>query len=308
MNKSYDILGIGFAAIDDLVYVGAYPPADAKMPVRRRERQCGGLTMTALVAAARLGMRCAYGGVVGVDELSQFTARQFERAAIDTRWMARHPAAQVVYSTIIVDETNGGRTIFYDLAGAIGIQPDWPPEEAILAARVVVIDHLDGARAVRAIQLARAAGVAIVADTEYVSTPAYGEMMPYIDHLIIPAAFAMQYTGAPTPRAAAEALWTPARRLAAVTCGDAGVWWVDGDAPDVARHQPAFAVNPVDTTGCGDVFHGAYAAALVRGLPAAERMRYAAAAAALKATRPGAQTGVPNDDEVREMLRRESGV
>lgn len=302
MHQAYDILGIGFAAVDDLVYVGAYPPADAKMPVRRRERQCGGLTMTALVAAARLGARCAYGGVVGVDELSQFVARQFERAGIDTGWMARHPAAHVVYSTIIVDESNGGRTIFYDLAGTIGIQPDWPPEEAILAARVAVIDHLDSERAVRAIQLARAAGVAIVADTEYVSSPAYGEMMPAIDHLIVPAAFAMQYTGEATPRAAAAALWSPQRKVAAVTCGENGVWWIDGAAPDDVRFQPAFRVTAVDTTGCGDVFHGAYAAALARGMPPSERIRYAAAAAAIKATRPGAQTGIPSDDEVWRII------
>ncbi len=49
----FDILGFGAVAVDDLLYVDAYPPPDSKIRVRRRRRQCGGLTGTALVAAAR---------------------------------------------------------------------------------------------------------------------------------------------------------------------------------------------------------------------------------------------------------------
>ena len=57
-----------------------------------------------------------------------------------------------------------------------------------------------------------------------------------------------------------------------------------------------------DTTGCGDVFHGGYAAAFTRGLAAADRIRYAAAAAALKATKPGGQAGIPTRAEVETLL------
>ncbi len=58
-------------------------------------------------------------------------------------------------------------------------------------------------------------------------------------------------------------------------------------------HQPAFRVTVADTNGCGDVFHGAYAAALSEGMGMADRVRMAAAVAALKATRPGGQQGIP---------------
>ena len=50
----FDILGLGCVAVDDLIYVEAFPSADAKTPVLRTDRQCGGLTATALVAGARL--------------------------------------------------------------------------------------------------------------------------------------------------------------------------------------------------------------------------------------------------------------
>jgi len=67
-------------------------------------------------------------------------------------------------------------------------------------------------------------------------------------------------------------------------------------------YQPAYRVQVMDTTGCGDVFHGAYASALVRGLELPERIRFASAAAALKATQPGGQAGIPSRAAVEEFL------
>jgi sulfofructose kinase len=300
-----DILGVGSVAVDDLLAVAAYPPADAKARVLRRERQCGGLTGTALVAAARSGARCGYAGVVGTDELSDEIALQFQRVGVDTSWMAREPAARVIYSVIVVDEQHQTRTIFYDLAGAIGMKPLWPPAEVIQAARALYIDHLDAEMMLRAARIARAAGVAVIADFENVSSPLFAELLERVDHLILPADFATQLSGRADPREAAQALWSAGRELVAVTCGASGAWWVGRAAPDQPRHQPAFQVSVVDTTGCGDVFHGAYAAALTRGLPAEDRMCYAAAAAALKATKPGGQAGIPTRAEVEALLADE---
>jgi len=297
-----DILGVGSVAVDDLLYVVEYPAPDAKARVLRRERQCGGLTGTALVAAARSGARCGFAGVVGTDELSDVVARQFERVGVDTAWMARDPAARVIYSVIVVEQQRQLRTIFYDLEGTIGVLPSWPPAEAIESARALYIDHLDAEMVLRAARIARAASVAVIADFEYVSSPLFPELLDLVDHLILPIGFAAQLSGRGDPREAALALWGAGRALVAVTCGADGAWWIERGSPDQVRHQPAFDVPVQDTTGCGDVFHGAYAAALVRGLPAAARLRYAAAAAALKATRPGAQAGIPARDEVEAFL------
>jgi sugar/nucleoside kinase (ribokinase family) len=304
-----DILGVGSVAVDDLLYVAEYPAPDAKARVLRRERQCGGLTGTALVAAARSGARCGFAGVVGTDELSDVVARQFERVGVDTAWMARDPAARVIYSVIVVEQQRQLRTIFYDLEGTIGMVPSWPPAEAIESARALYIDHLDAEMSLRAARIARAANVAVIADFEYVSSPLFPELLAQVDHLILPAGFAAQLSGRSDPREAALALWSANRALVAVTCGADGAWWVERDGSPAARgshgqprHQPAFAVPVVDTTGCGDVFHGAYAAALVRGLPATARLRYAAAAAALKAARLGAQAGIPTRVDVETFL------
>src|SRR5258708_7612365 len=106
-----DVLGLGCVAVDDLLYVPSFPQPDAKIRVRRRERQCGGLTATALVAAARSGAKCAFAGVLGDDENSRFVLDCLQREGIDVSHVVRRPAARPIHSTIIVDESRLTRTI-----------------------------------------------------------------------------------------------------------------------------------------------------------------------------------------------------
>jgi sugar/nucleoside kinase (ribokinase family) len=157
------------------------------------------------------------------------------------------------------------------------------------------VDAFEAARGLRAARVAQDAAVPIVADLESNRHP---ELAGLADHLIVPREFG----GGAEPAELARALWSSTRQLVAVTDGANGCWYVAREHPGEARHQRAFPVDAVDTTGCGDVFHGAYAAALARGMPPAERIRLASAAAALKAARPGGQAGVPNRREVEALL------
>ena len=264
-----DVLGLGCIAVDELLYVNAYPAADSKMPVRRWERQCGGLTATALVAAARLGARAAYAGSLGQDELSRFALECLVREGVDMSHV-RPGDAQPIHSAVIVGGPSGSRTIFYCLESAAKVQPDWPPEEVIRAARVLFVDHGGVAGMIRAAQVARTAGVPVVADLEEDGDSRFSELLGLIDHLILSRSFAQRITGRPEPAAAVESLWTSGRhRAVVVTCGGEGCWYSAADAPAGTHHQRAFPVDAIDTTGCGDVFHGAYCAGLVRGLDTA---------------------------------------
>jgi sulfofructose kinase len=296
-----DILGLGGVAVDDLLFVDRYPPADAKTVVARRERHCGGLTATALVAAARLGAGCAYAGVLGTDALSDFAIQVMAREGIDLAHLRREANARPLYSTIIIDQVRLTRNVFVDLAGVVGAALDWPPPEVVQACRVLFVDSIGPAGMLRAARLARAAGIPIVGDIEATGqqlTPLIGE----VDHLILSWEFARKFTGAATPENAARALWGAQRQAVVITDGDDGCWTLAAEDAGQVVHQPAFRVAVVDTTGCGDVFHGAYAAGLVRGLAVGQRVQLAAAAAALKATRPGGQAGAPTLAEVEQFL------
>jgi sugar/nucleoside kinase (ribokinase family) len=291
----YDVLALGAVAVDDLFYIDSYPGPDEKTTILRRERRCGGMSAIAAIAASRLGCRSAYAGVLGRDELSEFGIEQMRREGVRLRHLARRDGVRPVHSIIMIDSKTGTRNIFSDLRGVLGAARDWPPAEVIRSARVLFVDWYSVPGMIRAARLARAAGLPVVADFEQDGVPGFATLLPLADHLIISQAFAAKLTGLSDPRRAVVRLWTGQQKLAAVTCGAKGCFYVTSDEPAVARYQPAFKVKAVDTTGCGDVFHGAYAAALARGMGAPDRIRFAAAAAALKATQTGgAQRGIPN--------------
>jgi len=306
LSPCWDVLGIGCTAVDDLLYVEAYPAPDTKVRLRRRERQGGGLTATALVAASRLGARCAFAGVLGDDEDSRFVIDTLSHEGIDVGPLVRRPSARPIHSTIIVDETHHTRTILYDLAGTVGADIEAPTAEVIRDARVLLIDHYGVEGMTRASRIAREAGVAVVADFERQDWPGFAGLLALVDHLIVARSFAERLTGAGTPEEAIERLWGSGRQLVAVTYGADGCWYRDASSPGGLIHQSAFVVPVRDTTGCGDVFHGAYASALARGMGADERIRFASAAAALKATRGGGQWGIPTREETERLLTKDS--
>lgn len=300
MTTRYDVLGLGVTAVDELLSVADYPPADSKVRVQRRERHCGGLTATALVAAARLGSRCAYAGILGDDEPSRFVLACLEAEGIDTSRVARRPEARPVHATIVVEESRQTRTIFFDPRGCEGPRVDWPPAEVIRSSRVLFVDHYGVEGVLRAIEIAHAAAIPVVADLESAEHPRFGELWAAVDHLIVSHGCAMQMAGTEDPAVAVSRLGSPQRRAVVVTCGAAGCWYAGPEGQP--QHQPAFAVAAIDTTGCGDVFHGAYASALARGLELADCIRLAAATAALKATRRGGQAGIPDLAAVEAFL------
>jgi len=306
MNPTFDILGLGCVAIDDLLYVDGYPPADSKVQVRRRERQCGGLTATALVAAARLGSKCAYAGTLGEDELSQFVLDRLAEEGIDVSSVKRIAGARPIHSVIIIDEKTRTRTVFYDLANVLGAQCDWPSEDMIRSTRVLFVDHFGVEGMIRAARLAKAAGIPVVADFESDQGPGFSELLDLVDHLIVAQEFAHKLTGESSPIFAAKKLWRGEDHSVVVTSGAEGCWFLGRCPWDLPTPWPAYSVPVVDTTGCGDVFHGAYAATLARGEAEVDVcVRYASAAAALKAKALGGQSGIPRLSEVEEFLKEQ---
>ncbi len=302
MFPTFDIIGFGALAVDDLLYVDHYPPAESKVRVHQRERHCGGQTGTALVAASRLGAACAYAGLLGDDTFSRCVAAGLRREGVDLAFAVKRPDAQPAHGTIIVDGRRSTRTIFACVAGALGPDETRPDARLIEAARTVLIDHHGTEGTLRICRIARAAGVPIIADLERDSGGHFGEIAALADHLIIPHRLAQQLAGVDEPGRAAERLWNASRRAVVVTCGDSGCWHV-GAAAQEAQRTPAFPVEVVDTTGCGDVFHGIYAAMLAWGLPLEARVTAAAAAAAMKARQPGGQAGCPNLEQLEAFLQ-----
>jgi sulfofructose kinase len=298
-GKAYDVLGLGAVAVDDLLYVDEYPLPDSKTPVRSWQRAGGGLAGTALVAAARLGQKAAYCGVLGEDDLSSFTLAELQKEGVNCTPVVRRASGRPFHSIIIVCQQPPGRSILFSGEGVTEPSPAEVPEALVASARVLFVDHTVPQAALRAARLARTHGIPVVADIERASFPQIEEFLAAVDHLIVGLEVARQLTGEKEAAACVQALEPKAHAAVVVTAGEAGCWYATpGEAPQLV---PALRVPVVDTTGCGDVFHGAYAACLSWGGAVPSAVQVATIAAGLKATQPGGRAGIPNRRTVEQF-------
>ncbi len=302
MSARWDVMGYGAVTVDDLIYVDQYPLPDMKVKVLEERRAGGGLVGTALVAAARFGAKTAWCGVLGDDDLSRFTLREFEREGVDCSAVLTRPEARPIHAIVIVDSSTGQRSILPAFSGVTWRQPDEITSDLVTACRILFIDHHACATNLRAMAYAHARGIPVVADIERDDDPLVASLLPGIDHLIVGEAFARRITGLQYPDEMARALARPDRACAVVTAGDRGCWYCERAGE--TRHFPAYTVPVVDTTGCGDVFHGVYAACIAAGYAVSNAIRMASAAAALKATQPGGRAGIPSRPQIDQFLQQ----
>lgn len=300
-ESKFDVLGVGCTAVDERLFLSQFPVADGKARILGRERSLGGLTATALVAAARVGARSAFAGRLGRDELSRFVEHALQQSGVSTSEVVHDAEARPGRSTILVDEQAGTRSVLSESLGPRGADETRPAAEIVRASRVLFVDGHGVVGSIRAARLALDAGRAVVADFERMHEGDFDTLLELVDHLIVPEAFATKLTGCADAEGAAASLLTPSRAAVVVTCGRRGGYYCDRRRSN-ARYE-AFRVETLDTTGCGDVFHGIYAAGLALGWDMTTRIQYAAAGAALKAAGRGGSDAIPTLARIEQFVR-----
>ena len=301
---SYDIVGFGVATLDLIMEVSSFPVAGGKKQLLSSEYHGGGLTATALVAASKLGAKTWYGGTLGDNE-SSIAVRKilsgFHVGFPETGCCL--PEAEPILAHVYVDRHTGERTILWSNLRTVPPVVNDKTIEVALASKCLFADQFYSETLLPLYRLAKEHHVPIVGDFEAVTDAHEEEALALIDHLIVPAKFAQAYTGSRNPaEAVGRLLRNPGHEVVVVTDGADGAWFADRANPQV-RHQTAYPVEVIDTTGCGDVFHGAYSAALVFGWDLETRIQTASAAAAIKATRRGGQAGAPTHQEVIAFVK-----
>ena len=293
MNQ-LDVAGVGCVSIDDFLYVDAFQ-TDDKGRIQARERQPGGNIATALVAAAVLGARVAFVGRLSDQEDGALVRADLAAHGVDLQFALPDLEARPIRATIVVFQ-HGDRFIAYDDATRIGLLPgdDVTP---LLQARTVLLDTYTLSPTITALG-SDVNRVLIVSDVE---AEVESASLKQVQHLVLPMAFARRLTGETEPAVIVSALWNDRRAAVVVTDGADGVWFRDATSAD-CKHQPSFDVPVLDTTGCGDVFHGAYAVALARELDTLERVRFAAAAGAICATGRGGRGRLPTEHDINELV------
>ncbi|MGZ5054817.1 MAG: carbohydrate kinase family protein, partial [Methylobacter sp.] len=116
-------------------------------------------------------------------------------------------------------------------------------------------------------------------------------LMSRVDYLVCSEKFANQYADNEHKALSQLAELAPA---VVITLGERGLIWQRGHEQGTV---PAYPITPIDTTGAGDAFHGAFAAGLAKGLEWQALLRYASAAGALCSMKMGARLGLPDQKE-----------
>lgn len=299
----WDVLGVGCNSVDYVYRLPVSPVANsptAKMRINSHAVSCGGQTATAMAACAALGLRTAYFGAVGSDENGRRVRAELARRGVDVSHVLTRECASR-FAVITVDETSGERIVLWDRDERLNLAADEIGPELIAAARLVHVDDEDQGAAIRAAQLARAAGVPATSDIDR-HTDRTDELVAAVSIPIFAEHLLPAITGEHDLERALRKLRRSHDGLLCVTLGERGAMLLAGDE---IVYEPAHKVAPVDTTAAGDVFRSAFIRALLRGAPPREMLRFANAAAAISCTRHGAMASVPSLAEIRTEL---SGV
>ncbi len=294
----FDVVGFGVNALDLIAVIDGYPAPDTKVPFSEFAVQGGGMTATAMVACARLGLRARYVGKIGTDLWARLSRRLLRHEGVDVRGVIRAEGSSGHVSVVLADRATGQRTLFFRRPPEYEVRPEELDRAVITSGRLLHVDGVDADAAMRAIDWAREANMRITMDGERI-VPGIEHVWPRVDLLVCNPRFLAAVTGTSEPGQGLRALAARGPARVAVTLAERGVL---GFAEGRLAHVPGFPVAAIDTNGAGDVFHGACAIGELRDWPFDWTLTFANAVAAMKCRALGGRAGIPRLAEVSEFL------
>lgn len=297
--KQIDVLGLGAVTVDFIGSIDTWPAKGTKRPLESLSVCDGGLVGTALVAVARLGGKAAYAAKLGRSELAKRIVETLHNDSVDTSFVLDIEGAEPIVAIILSSADDGQRNIFWTKGNVQYPMPaEFPDKKWFEKTSVLLIDHESGRAGVEAARIARKHNIPVVLDAERDEGPVR-EAIEISSHIIVSEDFAGSYTNKTKIGDMLTALRTDPEQTVIITRGEKGCAGLTGEGN---FELPAYKVNVVDTTGCGDTFHGAFALAIARGKPVAETAQFASAAAALCATKLGGRAGIPTAEQLQKFL------
>jgi sulfofructose kinase len=296
-SAKVDLVGVGLNATDMMIRLPHYPALGSKVEFRSADVLPGGQVATAVAACQQWGLRTRYVGKIGDDQAAVIHRAEFERLGVEAH-LVRAPECASQQAVILVDDT-GERTVLWKRDHGLTLRPNELRREWITNARALHVDGHDTAAAVLAAGWAHDAGIPVVADLDDLY-PGVEELLPRIDYLITSRDIPARITGNQDLRESlTEVRSRYGCRLTAATLGHEGVLAWDGSQ---LYYASAFRVQPLDTTGAGDIFHAGFIYGFLQGWPLKRQLDFACAAAALNCTAPGARGGIQPVENIEELI------
>jgi len=297
--KKFDVIGLGSLAVDFIGGIEEWPTPGTKNGLTDFNIYDGGLTGTALTTVARLGGRAAYIGKAGESEMAVRAINALKSEGIDLSMVIKDPASEPIIAIVFTSSDDKERNVFFQKSNLRFPFPEEIPDKNwSKKTKVFITDHVAGDAGVYAAKKAISEGVDVVVDIERLQDNVTG-LLENASHIIVGEKFARGYSGSDSFGDQVRSLRKKDYQVVIVTLGENGCnCTVDGGNIRI----PGFKVQVVDTTGCGDVFHGAYSYCIARGEKPYEACVVANAAAALKARFMGGRTGIPARGKLEEFL------
>lgn len=297
----FDVVGIGLNATDTLILLPKFPAYAGKVRFLQEILSPGGQVASAMAACAAMGLRVKYIGTVGDDHRARIQMDSLRGTGINIDDVQVRTGCPNQTAYILIDQTTGERTVLWERLDCLRLMPEEIRPEMITCARLLHIDGHDTAAVAHAARIARRHGIPVTVDVDTIYH-GFDQVLPNVDYLVTSSEFPAAWTSEPDPLRALELIQEEyGMKVAAMTLGAHGAL---ARAEGRFVYSPAFVVNCVDTTGAGDVFHGAFCYAVLRGMPMREALDLSNAMAALNCTALGARGGIRGLKEAEALMRR----
>lgn len=291
------VTGIGQCSLDYLAVVDTYPRADTKKEVLEWREQGGGPVATALVTLARLGIITRFYGVIGDDDAGGKIRRSLVGEGIDTRLTKRKgKSSQIAF--IAVEKSTGRRTIFWRRPSGKELRKTELDADFLRGAHFLLLDGLMAEVSLHAAAESRKRGIPVMLDAGRLRQGML-EIAALSDYLVASEEFARDLKWRLTASGLAKRRDELGCKALTVTLGEQGSVTVSDKG---FLRVPAFAVESVDTTGAGDVFHGGFIYGLLQKWELEDIIVFASAVSAMKCKKAGGRAGIPSLSEVKAFL------
>jgi sugar/nucleoside kinase (ribokinase family) len=283
-----DFTGIGENATDIVLRLAEFPTRDGKTDTVSREIRLGGQVATAVVAAAKWGLRARYVGAAGRDRNADLHQAELRAFDVETH-LLRVAGAESRLSYILVEQATGSRAVLCHRDHRVKIEKSWLRKEWFQRSRLVHVDgeHSEASRL--AAGWAREACVPVMCDLD-VFTEEVRFLLPQVDLPVLSRGILEALGGSNDPLAALPNIRAEyGCKLVCTTMGEHGALAWDGQR---FCYAPAYRIPVLDTTGAGDLFHAGFAYGTLRGWDTQRMLEFGCAAAGLNCMAHGARGGI----------------
>lgn len=301
-SPGIDLLGLGMSILDSIQIVDTFPSSAGVSRVLGSSMMGGGPVSTALCAASRLGVKTAILDRIGDDWRGERIRADYKKFGVATTFLFDESGKNSSLGTVLVRAGDGERHLLFEEGDFTPLSTPELPHDLLAT---IPILHLNGRHwpaCLDAADIVRESGGLVSFDGgAHRFEPHHLELLPFVDILIVAADYAQRFAGNRSLKDQLEALARWGAKIVGITDGVAGSWFLSQGGERF--HQPSFpAGKVVDTTGCGDVFHGAFLFACLQGDSPREAARLASATAAISAGALGGRGHLPTLPEVEELL------